>query len=304
MTAQGDVENAAGKVIGMGDVYGDGSVRLTLQAEHRRGGKGGPEWAVTSAFRGTDSVTVLRAKDGPEFGLSYNSRLTGTSPVTVGGEVMLKGAPALKAARTLFRSASGTGGGKQAEAGAGASSGAAAGSNAAAGGSKAGKGGSGKAALPALREVADIAVGLAYDTGLHKTALHVASTSSFAAVSSVHHLYRVTDRSTLAAKYMYNLVSGGTMAAVGYRMRFKNTMSTLHGMVDTYGSVRIMVEREPLKDVKVGLSFEGKLSPASAASPGPDGPVVLGLQISAGALPRLPQQQSPVTMTRPIFGLT
>jgi hypothetical protein len=103
---------------------------------------------------------------------------------------------------------------------------------------------------------------------------------------------------------MLNLYSGSTMAAVGYKMRFKNTMSTIHGMLDSYGTARVMVEREPVKDIKIGLSFEGKLSPSAQASPGPDGPVVLGLQVSAGAVTRVPQQQSPVTMTRAIFGLT
>lgn len=293
LTGQYDVENGAGKLIALGDVFGDGRLRVTVQGEDKRS-EGAPEWGVTARYATRAGVLVARVKDGAEVGASYNARLTPYSPVTVGGEVYLK-LPAVAGA--VSAAAAHLGGGR---AGGGAPS---SGSNAAAGGG--GGGDDGKTRMPSLRGLGDFALGAAYDTGLHKTGLHFASTSSFPAVASVHHLYRVTERSTLAAKYMLNLSSASTMAAVGYRLKFRNTLTSVHGMLDSYGTARIMVEREPVKDIRMGLSLEGKLSPgAQATKPGPDGYVVLGFQVSAGALNRLPQQQSPCTMTRSIFGLT
>jgi hypothetical protein len=110
---------------------------------------------------------------------------------------------------------------------------------------------------------------------------------------SVHHLYRVTDRSALAAKMMINTSNGNSMIAAGYRLRFRNTLSTLHGMVDSYGSVRVVVEREPIKDVRIGASLEAPLSAGGAAT--------LGFKIGLGAPSPITAPLSPCTLSRDIF---
>jgi len=40
-------------------------------------------------------------------------------------------------------------------------------------------------------------------------------------------------------------------SAVGYRLNFRSTHTTVTGMADTYGGIKALVEREVLKDVKV-----------------------------------------------------
>jgi hypothetical protein len=283
-TAAVDPENRIGKATLVGDVFGDGRLRLTGQIEKRAlDAAAGTEWGLTAAYVTEEWVGVARAKNGSEVGGSYCRRLGPSSPLQIGGEAFFNvpGMAALASKAWSGRASSST----VIVAGVVPSRSAA------------------PASAPSARPY-DVAFGGAYDTGLSKTAVHLSSTSAFPAVLSVHHLARVTDRTTLAGKYMYNMSTGGTMAAAGYKLRLRNTGSTVAGMIDTYGTVRVMVEREPLKDVRVGLSLEGRLSPAALAAPGPEGPVTLGFQVSAGTASRIPVQQSPCTMARTIFGAT
>jgi hypothetical protein len=128
-----------------------------------------------------------------------------------------------------------------------------------------------------------------------QTSLHLDFTGTRSRTLSVHHLYRVTDRSTLAAKTIVDTGSLGSMAAAGYRLRFRNAAAAVTGEADTYGNVRLLLEREPLKDVKLAFSAELKLL-------GEGGSNTFGAQLSVGQQPALPRLLSPITITRDIFG--
>ena len=146
------------------------------------------------------------------------------------------------------------------------------------------------------------AIGAARDSGnQHKSALHIASTGSFSSVLSLHHVFHASDRSSIAAKFMLSPTSPDSMFAVGYRMRLQGTNSTVNGMVDSYGTVKVVVDREAMKDVRVGASMEARLGPG-APRDGPEGAATFGLNISVGAPLLQPPTLSPVTMNRDVFG--
>lgn len=264
ISGQYDVENGRGKSTLLSDVFGDGRLRVQGQLVDTRK-DAGPEWGVTTTLRGEDYTAVARLKHGPEAGISYNQRLAPGSPVTLGGEMFFN----LPALQRLTAPESG----------------------------------SGKPAAGPGGKPIEWAVGAAYDADQHKTAVHLATTGSFNNVISAHHLYRVTDRSHLAVKFMCTPSSWGSMAAAGYRMKFKNTATSLHGVVDTYGTVRTMVEREPIKDVKIGASMEARLGPNSNTT-GPEGAATFGFRISVGAPSPIVGPVSPCTMARDIFSAT
>lgn len=77
-------------------------------------------------------------------------------------------------------------------------------------------------------------------------------------------------------------------------------MTTLHGVVDTYGTMRAVLEREPLKDVKVGLSMEARVAPWSGRSE-TEGAASFGFRISVGTQTPIVAPVSPCTMSRDIF---
>lgn len=88
-TGQYDPEQASGKGIFLGDVWGDGRLRVTAAVTDSASDAGGSQWGATATLRGSDYVAVARAKHGPEVGLSYNQRLAPGSAVTIGAEAML-----------------------------------------------------------------------------------------------------------------------------------------------------------------------------------------------------------------------
>ena len=134
----------------------------------------------------------------------------------------------------------------------------------------------------------------AHPTSPLQSACHLDFTAGRSHTLSAHHLYRVTERSTLAAKFIADTRSLNSMAAAGYRLRFRNTATTVTGEVDTYGKVRVLLEREPVKDLRVALS--GEVVTAAAG-----GPSTFGLQVSVGPQAALPRQVSPITITRDVF---
>ena len=222
LSGQVDVEKQAVRASVLGDVWGEGRLRLLGQAAAAPvagaagggGGRGGGsrapagggsrwggEWGATATLRGEDYVAVARVKHGVEVGASYCQRLAPGSPVSLGGELMLN-VPALAAAQ------------------------------AAAGGSGSGSAARGSRPL-------ELALGCAYDAEDSRTAVHYAQTTAFSSgVLSLHHLLRVTERSHLAAKLITDTAVSQSMVAAGYKMHFRNTRTTLHGMVDSYGSIR------------------------------------------------------------------
>lgn len=259
VAAQYDPENGNGKGTVVGDVWGDKRLRLQGQLVDSRK-DARTEWGATARYAGEDFVAVARLKHGPEAYVSYNQRLAPRSLVTVGGELCLSVPELLKLRGSGGKPAGGAGAPKP----------------------------------------LDLAFGLAYDAGLSKTALHYAATKTFAAgIFSLHRLERVTPRSTLAAKLMVNAGTRTSMAAVGYKLHFRNTLTTLYGMVDTYGTLRQVVEREPLKGLKVGLSMEARLAPGAAA---PGEAATFGFKVTMGSVAPFQPPLSPVTMTRDIFG--
>lgn len=82
--------------------------------------------------------------------------------------------------------------------------------------------------------------------------------------------------------------------SVGYKLRFRNAASSLYGQVDSYGNLRTVLEREPLKDVKITFGSEVKLMGA--------GDNVFGLRVVIGNQPPLPRALSPILMSRDVFG--
>ena len=56
----------------------------------------------------------------------------------------------------------------------------------------------------------------------------------------------------------------------------------------------MLLEREPVKDLRVALS--GEVVTAAAG-----GPSTFGLQVSVGPQAALPRQVSPITITRDVF---
>lgn len=216
-----------------------------------------PEWGLTARMTGERTTGVLRATHAKEIGASINTRLTEVSPITVGGEVFVNVPNAYKKIKSLTKKDNPYVG-------------------------------------PGLFEYA---VGAAYEAGLHKTALHFASTHTFPAVLSAHHLYRVTERSHLAAKCMVNLRTTSSMLAAGYKLRFRNTRTTLHGVLDSYGKAVVIVEREPIRDMLVTFSMEGRLKPGVE----PGKAASFGLSVSVGGTSPITPPLSPCTMTRDIF---
>jgi hypothetical protein len=106
----------------------------------------------------------------------------------------------------------------------------------------------------------------------------------------------VSERSALAAKLLFDSGSRGSMAAVGYRLRFRHTAATVTGEADTYGNVRALLEREPVKDVRVALSGEMRLLGAGEGTTN-----AFGLQLTLGSQAVLPRNLSPITQTRTVF---
>jgi len=229
LSGQVDVENRSGRLIALGDVWGNGRLKFMGQgmvSSSKLGSESFGDWATTTTLKGEEQVGVLRVKSGPEVGLSYSSRLLRGSPITLGGELMVslpglagflearggKGgvdASAAKVGGAVLRRLSGGGGGVSP---------------------------SSSASQPSIYEMA---FGLAYDAEDSKSALHYASTKSFSSgIISLQHSRNVTDRSQIAAKFITDSKLKQSMAAVGYRMKFRNTLTTMHGMLDTYGSVR------------------------------------------------------------------
>jgi hypothetical protein len=176
VSAQYDPENAVGKSTFLSDVWGDGRLRILgqLHDDKSETTATGPDWGLTATLRGEDYVAVTRAKNGKEVGLSYNQRLAPGSPLTLGGEMFFN----LRHLRTSARPVGSEGSG------------------------------------PNAGKPLEWAIGGAYDTGAYKTAVHLATTGSFTNIVSLHHLARVSDRSSLAAKFMCTPATGSSMVSI------------------------------------------------------------------------------------------
>lgn len=288
--------NQVGKATILGKVGGFRDFRVQAQFLDQKSDSA-PEWGLTARMVGDRTVGVLRATHAKEIGASLNTRLTEVSPVTVGGEMFVKVPQAYNKIKALVAK---------------------------------------KDPYVGPRPY-EYAVGAAYEAGLYKTALHFASTDTFPAVLSAHHLYRVTERSLLAAKCMVNLKSYSSMVSccmiclnkiitqserkpnsldilfgifnsianftlslqlsVGYKLRFRNTRTTLHGTLDSYGKATVIVEREPIRDMLVTFSMEGRMMPGVE----PGKVASFGLNITLGGTSPIVPPLSPCTMTRDIF---
>jgi hypothetical protein len=143
---------------------------------------------------------------------------------------------------------------------------------------------------------------LSFDAGPHTSSVHVSVTKSRPrGVLSAHHTVRVTDHSTLAAKMMVNVADKTSMGAVGYRMNFRNTATTLYGMIDTYGNTRQVLERDIMKDFTVGIGLKTRLIPGAHDPAEPLASVKF--MVVVGGVPQREPPLSPLLMNRPIFGV-
>jgi hypothetical protein len=240
----------------LGDVWGNGRLRVAAQAE-RGGGGAATDAAVSLTLTGTDYVGVARVRlgGGGEVMASYNQRLSPGSPLQVGGEACVNVGEAARLARD--------GGASE----------------------------DGKAPF-------EFAAGVAWDGHANRTALNFSRSRTFpAGTVSAQHSLRVTERATLASKLIVNVESKHSMVAAGYRLHFRNTLTTLHGMVDSYGGLKQVVEYEPVKDLRVGVGFETRFLGAQ------EGQAHVGMMVTLGPLPRTQPPLSPLTMTRDIFGM-
>ena len=202
------------------------------------------------------SITAL----GTEAGLSYNQRLAPGSAVTLGGEAVLSLPRLWELARP--------------------------------------------SAPPPLFEpgqaqrAVDFAFGAAVEHGeaqAHKTALHFAFCGALGPVLGLHHVARPDRNSTLAAKLIVSQ-RPSSMCAAGYRVVFPNTLTTVHGCVDSYGTSKVVVERWLWKDfLKVGASVEARLGGEPEA---PDGIAAFGFGVSLGQAPQATVPLSPAWMNR------
>ena len=264
-SAQYDMENRIARATALGDAWGDGRLLLHAAASDSRAERS-TEWGLSATLRAPEYVASARAKDGPEFYGSLCSRLAPGSVVTLGGEAMLS-VPELR------RRAPGA---ARAGAGAGAA------------------GGAGSAISYAVSAAADV--------GAHKTSAHLHVSKTYPrGVASAHHVVRLTERATLAAKAMVNVASRESMVAAGYRLRLRNTATTVHGMIDTYGNCRQAVERELMRDVRVSVSLETRLAPGADAG-GAQEVATVGIKATLGGVPAYKAPLSPVLMSASIFG--
>ena len=71
----------------LGDVWGDGRLRVLAQAGHPGLTSGSRDGAASATLAGEDYVAVARVKTGVEALASYNQRLCPGSPLQLGGEV-------------------------------------------------------------------------------------------------------------------------------------------------------------------------------------------------------------------------
>ncbi len=132
---------------------------------------------------------------------------------------------------------------------------------------------------------------------------------------------RVTDRATLVAKcivaadsksmvralmtssaFNSGLATPALQAAAGYHLRFRQTRSSVLGMVDTYGAARVVVEREPISNVRVGFSAHMAQPEANK-----DGEMVrrttFGFNVQVGALAPIQAPLTPCTSDLGIYKL-
>jgi hypothetical protein len=219
LSGQMDPGNLTARGVVLGDVWGTGRLRVLLQAAlepappeegagsgrgsraSAAGGGWSGEWGATATLRSDAYTAVARAKNGVEVGGSLSGRLAPGSPITVGGEAMVS-----LSELSVWSPQRARGGG---------------------------------GAVPQKSRAVEFALGCAYDTQDSKTSLNLATTKSFSSsVVSLQHVVNVTERSHLASKIITDMALSQSMVAVGYKMRFRNTLTTLHGMVDSYGSVR------------------------------------------------------------------
>src|SRR5205823_1357561 len=108
---------------------------------------------------------------------------------------------------------------------------------------------------------------------------------------------RLNERCGLAAKAIVDTRSLNSMVAAGYRLRFRNTATTVSGQVDTYGNVRTVLEREVVRDVRVAFSGEARLLGGGGGADN-----AFGLRVTIGQQAALPRNLSPITMPRDVFG--
>jgi hypothetical protein len=85
---------------------------------------------------------------------------------------------------------------------------------------------------------------------------------------------------------------------------FRNTGVVVQGMADTYGGVRIRMDREMVKDaLRASFYLHYNALAAGGSGSGFDGdePNALGIKVTMGSQPTLEVPQSPCTMNRVMF---
>ena len=137
--------------------------------------------------------------------------------------------------------------------------------------------------------------GAASRTGLHLSNAGGGGVQLF----NLQHVLRVSDRAALVAKLIVDTRGTRSMAAAGYRLHFRATGTEVLGMADTYGGVRLRVDRELMPDVRAAFFLHYNAGATGAGAP--DDPNSFGVKFSVGKQPTLDAPLSPCTMNREVF---
>jgi hypothetical protein len=111
----------------------------------------------------------------------------------------------------------------------------------------------------------------------------------------------------LPPEYVFNLfllllllLFSSWQAAAGYRVSFPNTATDVLGMADTYGGVRVRVDRELMKDMKASFFLHYNAG-ATGQGKDADDPNSFGIKVTIGKQPTFDPPLSPCTMNRVQF---
>jgi hypothetical protein len=256
-TSQLDLQLAS-KSVFLCDVYGNDRLKFQLQVMDDLPTKFLSNIGLTTSIKGIDYVASVRASFNHASGLdtivSYHQRLNPGSPITLGGELGF--VPSRVSARI-------------------------------------------KETLPSNKPI-EWAIGGAYTSPESKlrTSLHIDGSanryrSGFPTLS-LHSFQPINDNSVFVNKFMVDLGTKHSMLASGFKLKFRNTNSTISSMMDSYRTIRTIIERQPLQDLKISLSSIIELKQ--------DGKNEFGFKISYGVSNPIVKPLSPIAISREIFG--
>lgn len=138
-------------------------------------------------------------------------------------------------------------------------------------------------------------------SSLPQSSLHFSNTGVNKPLVNMQHYHQVTKNSSLVAKMITDLGLSRSMAAAGYKVSFPNTATDVLGMADTYGGVRIRVDREMMRDMKASFFLHYNATATATGKDVADDPNAFGIKVTIGKQPTFDPSLSPCTMNRVQF---